>query len=371
MDVKIRPYAESMIPATKAFNGRLREAGVGRQFPEKHVSDELPKREGSSVYQQYYLAVDGDDVRGGYVLKHQLFCFRGETVPGAFCRLPISEAAIDRTYDPVDAQVVQDAQNKRSVLVNAYVGGAEGPYAQLLRSLGWGLYPVPFLFKIRRPFRCLRGFVALRHSAARRMALDAAAFSGLGWLGLEIMQRSRRRPPPVAETTAWDEVPGFGDWADELWQDCRTGYAMVAVRDADVLTALYPEHSERFLRLRVTQEDRVIGWAVVLDTTFSGHEHYGELRVGSIADCLARPENAHQVVHAATRYLERRGVDLIVSNQSHAAWCAGLSACGYTRGPTNFVMAASRDVLTLLDPFERSVGAVHVNRGDGDGPAQL
>jgi len=370
MDVKIRPYAESMIPATKAFNGRLREAGVGRQFPERHVSDELPKREGSSVYQEYYLAVDGNDVRGGYVLKHQLFCFQGETVPGAFCRLPISEAVIDDTYDPVDSQVVQDAQNKRSVLVTTGVGEFEGPYARLLRSLGWGLYPVPFLFKIRRPFRCLRGFVSLRRSAARRVALDAAAFSGLGWLGHELMQRSVRRPPPAAETTAWDEVPGFGDWADELWQDCRTAYAMVAVRDTDVLTALYPEKTERFRRLRVTDEGRVIGWAVVLDTTVSGHEHYGELRVGTIADCLARPEKAHQVVHAATGYLEQRGVDLIVSNQSHAAWCVGLRACGYMRGPTNFVMAASPDVVTLLEPFERRVGSVHVNRGDGDGPLQ-
>jgi len=371
MDVKIRPYAESMIPATKAFNGRLREAGVGRQFPEKHVSDELPKREGSSVYQEYYLAVDGDEVRGGYVLRHQLFCFQGETVPGAFCRLSISEAVIDRRYDPVDAQVVRDAQNKRSVLVTTGVGGPEGQYAQLLRSLGWGLYPVPFLFKVLRPFRCLRGLVSFRRSAVRRMALDAAAFSGLGWLGLKTMQRVGQRPPPAAETTAWDEVPGFGDWADELWQDCRTGYAMVAVRDADVLTALYPENSGRFRRLRVTEKGQVIGWAVVLDTTVSGHEDYGELRVGSIADCLACPEKAHQVAHAATCYLERRGVDLIVSNQSHAAWCAGLRACGYTRGPTNFVLAVSQDVLTLLDPFERSIGSVHVNRGDGDGPVQL
>jgi hypothetical protein len=39
---------------------------------------------------------------------------------------------------------------------------------------------------------------------------------------------------------------------------------------------------------------------------------YGNLRVGSIVDCLALPEQAFGVVRAATQVLEARGVGLIV-----------------------------------------------------------
>ena len=79
------------------------------------------------------------------------------------------------------------------------------------------------------------------------------------------------------------------------------------------------------------------------------HQHFG-ICDGSIVDCLALPEDAFGVVRGH-QVLEVRGVELIVSNQSHAAWCEALECAGFLRGPSNFRFAASRELTKLLEPF--------------------
>src|SRR5678815_6030997 len=74
---------------------------------------------------------------------------------------------------------------------------------------------------------------------------------------------------------------------------------------------------------------------------------------------------------AAAAALQERGVDLIVSNQSHAAWAAALAGCGFGTGPSNFIFAASKKLAALLDPWSAHVGRIHLTRGDGDGPIHL
>jgi hypothetical protein len=157
---------------------------------------------------------------------------------------------------------------------------------------------------------------------------------------------------------------GFAGWGDEVWERSRGEYGMMAVRDAATLEALYPREDPRFLRVRAAG-----GWAVALDTQMSGHKQFGEMRVGTIVDCLAPLESAGTVVRAATAMLEERGVDLIVSNQRHGAWSRGLIEAGFRNGPSNYLLALSPAFA------ETAVGvaddAIHFNRGDGDGPIHL
>ena len=99
------------------------------------------------------------------------------------------------------------------------------------------------------------------------------------------------------------------------------------------------------------------------------HKQFGDMRVGTIVDCLAPPESAGAIVRAAASLLERRGVDLIVSNQLHAVWSRALLESGFRTGPSNYLMA-------LSPAFALAAGGAnhdqfHVNRGDGDGPIHL
>jgi hypothetical protein len=115
----------------------------------------------------------------------------------------------------------------------------------------------------------------------------------------------------------------------------------------------------------------VIGWVVMLTTQMSGHKHFGDMKVGSIVDCLALLEDARLVIEAATDYLESAGVDLIVSNQSSHAWRQALQRTGYLSGPSNFMFLASKELTRVSEPLSPNFSRIHLNRGDGEGPTNL
>jgi hypothetical protein len=99
------------------------------------------------------------------------------------------------------------------------------------------------------------------------------------------------------------------------------------------------------------------------------HKQFGGMRVGTIVDCLAPPASADSVVRAATSLLEQRGVDLIISNQLHAAWSRALLGAGFRRGPSNYLLALSPDFAAVAGTAPDD--QFHFNRGDGDGPIHL
>jgi hypothetical protein len=228
-------------------------------------------------------------------------------------------------------RMVRDALAREPRLYALGMGGWDKPLPQMLKRLGWSICAVPFHFKVVHPARFLREVRAIRTSPLRRLALDAAAYTGAGWLGMKALGIARRLPPCES-----DLAPSFTPWADEVWERSSPAYALLAQRDAATLDALYPPSDPRFLRVRVAA-----GWAVVLDTQMRDHKQFGDMRVGTIVDCLGPPESASTILGAATSLLERRGVDLIVSNQLHAAWSRGLAECGFRTGPSNYLLALS------------------------------
>jgi hypothetical protein len=197
-----------------------------------------------------------------------------------------------------------------------------------------------------------------------------AAYSGLAWGGGKIADAALTRMSSDA-TLSVEHAGEFSAWADELWWRCRDRYSMIAVRDSSVLNVLYPAAEARFIRLKVLDGRRVAGWAVLLDSVMSNDKYFGNMRVGSIVDCLALPEDASKVVGAAVRVLEKRSVDLLLSNQSHPAWGRGLKMAGFLEGPSNFLLITSQQLTRLLDEDDPSGVGIHLNRGDGDGPIHL
>src|SRR5437867_11860573 len=140
---------------------------------------------------------------------------------------------------------------------------------------------------------------------------------------------------------------------------------MAAVRDARVLNILYPPDDIRFIRLKILDGRHVAGWAVLLDTVMADDKYFGNMRVGSIVDCLALPEDANSVMAAAARFLENRGVDLLLSNQSHPAWCQGLKMAGFIEGPSTFFFVASLALTELHYEIDPAVRVLHMPRSDG------
>jgi hypothetical protein len=240
---------------------------------------------------------------------------------------------------------------------------------RLLTIFGWSLCRVPFYFKVNCPGRFLREIRVLRKTKARQLIANVAARTGIGGLALKILQSARAMGGLRDEQAK--VVRGFSGWADDLWNACKRSYAMIAVRDSETLNILYPAGSNTFLCYKVTRGSTVLGWSVLLDTQMRDHKHFGNLRVGSIVDCFALPEQAFGVVRAATQVLEARGVDVILSNQSYAAWGAALQSAGFLQGPSNFRFAASRELTKLLGPVPTTMAHIHLTRGDGAGPVNF
>lgn len=368
MPISIHAYTEDRIPAVREFNRRLAAGGVDSafHFPESHVPLWLPPKDSRPVYQNYFLAVDGESIRGGFILKYQPFLLRGRMQTLPYYHLPVSEGIVDKKFSALGAHMLRTALKMQPALFCLGMGGADRPLPRMLEAMRWTMAAVPFCYKVNHPAPFLREIAPLRTSFLRRIVSQTAAATGMGWLGLKALHslRSTRIPRAPAEI-----VPGFGSWADALWSSCSTHYAMIGQRDAITLNLLYPA-DKHVIRLRIGNPGRGIGWALLLDTQMTNNKYFGNLRVGSIADCLAAPEDAACVIAAATGLLEDRGVDLVIANHSHSAWRAAFRSAGFFEGPSNFLFAASPALADQLQPHALP-SQIYFNRGDGDGPVNL
>jgi hypothetical protein len=365
--VEIRPYTPDLETPVKAFNLRLREGMSAERFPESHIP-RFPKMEGTSLYQELFLVLHQGEVHGGYMLTHNVFALRGEQTSVA-CgpQFNLSEGIINRAFGMVGVFQVQDALRRQPLMYALGIGGMHEPQAELLRAMRWTLYPVPFYFKVLNASQLFANLTYIRNHKAR-MALDCARCSLVGPLAIRAAQARISR---TDRSVRAQSVTEFGPWADAAWEKCKGEYSLIGLRDASTLNALYPRSEPRFFRLRVSHEGQDIGWVVLLDTQMSGHKQFGNMRVGSIVDCLAVWGHACGVVQCASKFLEERRVDIIVSNQVNSDWRKALIRAGYVRGPSNFILGLSQMLAEKLHPLETTRQGVHMTRGDGDGPIHL
>ena len=262
---------------------------------------------------------------------------------------------------------MRDAIRREPLSFGLGMDGMESALSQLVALLHCERRPVPFFVRVEHGTRVAREAGFLRQRAVLRRVLDVAAATGLARLGAELAKRALRRGPGLAGASV-EEVPEFGAWADALWERCRGRYSFVARRDAATLDRIYPKERSRFERLRISRAGQAIGWAVLKRAQLRRNRTYGSLHVGRITDCLAAPEHAELVIRAATDSLASRGVELMLSNQLHPAWCAALRRNAFLSAPSNYVFAPSARLAERIRAGDPGWLGVHLNRGDGDGP---
>lgn len=364
------PYTGALAGAVEEFNQRIAPADPAFFLLGTPASYRFPKSESGKVYQETFVAVENSHVRGGYTLKQQEFSFHGRLRMAAACQMPISEGLIDRKYAFVGARMLRDAVRRQPLLFGLGIGSEDASIARVERAMGWSVRIIPFFFRVINGFAFLRNIEHLKRTRRRRLLLDACAYAGLGWIGARLAESVLTRKMVEHRLLSATECSRFGDWADDIWESCEAAYSMTAVRTSEVLSLLYPTE-DRFIRLKVLERGRPIGWAVMLDTKMSNNKYFGNMRVGSIVDCLAPPDDAQKVIFVASEVLRRRGVDLLVSNQSHPAWCEALQSAGFIQGSSNFIFRASQALSKLLEETDPEETGIHINRGDGDGPIHL
>ncbi|HEY3053330.1 MAG TPA: hypothetical protein VGK04_08080 [Thermoanaerobaculia bacterium] len=361
MNIRIEPYAPEHVPAVKSFNERW-ETRAGSAF---RLSERPPATPRSALPREEYLALDDGEVRGSFSLKRQQFWINGQTMEIGNCQLPISEGTFNPAYANLGMVLLRHALSLQKRLFCLGMGSRQNRLPRLLSAMGWKLIDIPFLFRVNHPARFMRNIVPLRRTLPRRLAMDAMAASGAGWLGFRALQARI----PESSSVAVETVSEFESWADALWDRCKSDLSLSAVRTSSVLNLLYAD--PRSIRLKVSRDGVVVGWVVLRDTQMQNHRYFGNLRVATIVDAMAVPDAIPAVVRATSRIAEQRGVDLTISNQGHELWVRSLRHCGFLSGPSNYILAMSPAMAALLEPLATHQSRLHINRGDGDGPLDL
>ncbi|MGF1469598.1 MAG: hypothetical protein ACFCGT_26040 [Sandaracinaceae bacterium] len=374
MAIEIVPHAQDKKDLVEAFNRTMKEAGSPWGFYVEPTPRWIPPKPGQKVWRELHLAIeDGAKVVGGYGLKPQVWRIQGEELIVADWQGPVSLGAIDNRYAALGLRLVRDMLKKQPLMYSWGHGGNEEPMVQLLRKLGWLMHETPFLFRVCRPTNFLRKNAYLRQDPRRAVAQDVLAFTGLGSLGLRALHAAMRLRSRKTFEAEGELFETFGPWADDLWERCQSRYEAIAVRDADTMNALLPSEHRTLewpapIRLRVRRGGRTLGWAVVLERQQEGDKNFGTMRLGMVADALALPEDAGEVVWAAFRHLRDVGVDMVMANQAHPEWIQAFVDNGFFAVPGRRLFCASPDLQARLSPWDRVQTGLFLSNLDGHGP---
>ena len=367
MSVKIefRPLSESLIPACRAFNERLRSHG---EPPFLLPETAPPKQLGApgGISWTHYVAVDdGGAVRGGVLLMEQR-AWIGQRVASVInIQSPLSEGAVDRTYSGVGIQMLGFLTRQSPFLYAVGMGSDRNPFARLLTAAGWLVKPVPFQFSVLRAGRFLREIGPLRQGRRKTLARAAAA-GGLGSVALAAWRSIHKRP-----SSDWCALQSTVSWPDELnlvWNACRDSFDFASLRDARGAADLHPPLQARLKRFLLRADGEILGWSVGIVTAMHGSPHFGDLTVGTILDALAPREHLNVLLALTHDALRDLGAEVIVSNQTHRYWRTRLASLGFLNGPSNYLVAMSKP---LASELLGDLGRAYVSRADGDGRIHL
>ncbi len=367
MALQIQPFDAGHSEAVRAFNRRMAEGGSRWQFPESPVPNWLARAPDSPVFQEFFVATDAEVVRGAYALQHRPARIGDEELLLGAWYLPISEGAVDPKYALVATLLIRDVLRREPLSYGLGMDGMDSQLSKLAGVMRCERRLVPFFVRIESGGRFVREARYVRKNPALALALDIAAATGLASLGARLVKLALRTGPRPGGAKV-ETVAEFGPWADELWQRCRGRYSFVELRDAATLARIYPTERPRVERLRITRHGQAIGWAVLQFAEMKDNPNFGSLHVGRITDCFAGPEDAAVVIRAAADTIAARGVDLMLSNQLHPAWCTALRRNAFLPGPSNYVFAPTAKLAERIHALDPDFRNVHINRGDGDGP---
>ena len=367
----VERFAQACVPAVQAFNARLKAGGWdGFGLPEALNDHPDAARSAGGIRKTHFVVVDGGDIRGGFLLQRQPFWLADHQYDVANYQAPLSEGLTCRRYAHVAAVMIRHVLRENSLTFAVGMGSADQPLPRMLRSMGWRIVPIPFLFKLQHPGRCFAQIRRFRTHTSARVIATLARITGLGWVGTRLYEtwssgvwRPRGVRLRAIPLRRWEP------WVDEVWLSARSNCSMVGVRNTTTLEDLYPSHG-REIRLCLEDAGRPIGWAVILDTEMRGDRHFGDLRVGTVVDCLTMRGYEQSAATAIARVFEERQVDLVITNQSHDQWIAAFRRAGFLAGPSNYLLATSK-AMTELVSHPDATARIHLTRGDGDGRIHL
>jgi hypothetical protein len=374
MKLDIVPYSAEHVDAVRAFNARLRAGNETEFILSEHVPPKSPPDD--AIGNHFYLTLEGDDVRGGFLLVEYPGSLGGVGVVRSIrvlnLQAPLSEGIVDNNYSLVALRQLKWIQQQCPHIFALGMGSAEARFSRLLRGAGWTLMPVPFFFRVTRTSRFLEELIPLRTSIAMQLVARAAIVTGAGLIGVAALQARSLISRRSAQGYSLEPVSKLGDWVDSLWAEYRLQTSFAIMRDHKTLENLYRAEVEKHLGLFVLRcGGEIAGWVATFDRLMRNHKYFGNMHVGTIVDAVTLPGAMAPAIDLAVNTLATKGADLVVANHSHRDWIRAFRQCGFLAARSNYILALSRNLAKAIVERDGGFGSMHFTRGDSDGRINL
>lgn len=362
MAIEFVLYTPEWEGAVERFNQRMLDGKAATDFL-------IPKNAMTPtdrpVRQRHFLAIEGDEVRGGMlILEHPgVVTTNGvrsvQTVTNF--QSPLSEGIINPKYAMVSIQFMRWALKQCPYANVVGMGNIENPLPRLLKAAGWTVRPVPFFFNLLRPATCIAELQPLRAKPLLRTAGLIGAYTGLAGLALKFVQRTRGvsisgyRSTPAAPPGAID---------DAIWEDVQQRISFGVVRDSETLPGYLAPEIQRY---HVYRGANICGWFSLVIAQNKNHSYFGNLKVATLVDIVAaNADDSAVVARLAVVAARTAGSDIVVSNQLSNESQHALRAAGFIPYRSNYLFASSK---ALSEAMQDATG--FVSRQDGDGLVNL
>jgi hypothetical protein len=363
--IAIQPFGPEHERAAAAFNARMHAASAPTAFlmSERAAS---PVRCGS-VSMTQFVAVDRDEqVRGGVICQEHPALLAGRLERVVNIQSPLSEGIVNPAFTFVAPLLVKHALRQTPYAFVVGMGNAANPLPRLLKAMGWTVREVPFYFQLLRPARCLRRLAPLRRTRWTRVLADAAARTGLAALGARIAHRASAPSRAAASAFRAAPVREWAEWADSVWDAAAPALSFGVVRTRDTLPFFYPLDNRSPRVWTVARDAGTEGWFGLLVARMSRNVYFGDLVVATLTDCLGTADAVRAATVLAVQQASADGADILITNQQHRLMQECCVSAGWRRGPSNFLLATSRELSERLDP-----ATTYITRRDGDGLVNL
>ena len=369
MKVEFRLLTGSLAPACRAFNERLRSHGEPPFLLPENASANEGAATHEGVCRNHFVAVDeGGAVRGGVLLMEHRGWLGRAVIPLINIQSPLTEGIVDRRFSGVSLQMLKFVYGRSPFAYAVGMGNAENAFPRLLRAAGWSVSPVPFRFAVIDPRRFLKEIGPLRCGRRRWVARGIAA-SGLGSALLKTWRLAH--PDPSAKRYSLDPATSWPDGTGVVWERWRDEVSFSVVRDEATLAGLYPDRERRLKRFVLRFGGEVVGWSVSIATKMERDPNFGDMLVGTILDGLATKAHMGVLLALTRKALREMGAEVVLTNQTHRVWEEESRRIGFVQGPSNYLLAMSKDLAAALASEPDALTRMHVNRGDGDGRIHL
>jgi hypothetical protein len=296
--------------------------------------------------------------------EHEIYV-EGKPYPFVWPNAPLSEALTQPRYSALGLGLLRHSLSLQPLHLS-FGSFANRRLTQMYLALGWRDANVPLFVMPLNVRRLCTSLPRLRMKRGIGLLATLAAHCGIADVGTLIL--SARRALTGPDSVEAVEEDHFGSWADETWSGALSDYRVVTRRDAATLNRLYRPGDRRVKRLWVRRRGRTLGWVLLALRDFRDDPTFGSARIALLADALAGPADATEVMGAGLREAAREGADLCMGYWAHRDWREAARRIGFWQFRSGAMLYVSKQARPLVLPDEQSIESFHLTRGDCDGP---